>query len=105
MPGYLVHLGATVTCMHSGLAQPMVVSPRVKVNHQPVVLQTSPYAIAGCSLAASGLPFCATAQWVKAATRVKSNGVPVVLQDSQAICAPSGTGLLIQGSQIRVKGI
>lgn len=105
MPGYLVHLGATVTCMHSGVAQPMVSSPRVRVGGRPIALQTSPYAIAGCSLAASGQPFCISAQWIKAATRVKANGVPVVLYDSQAVCIPTGTGLTIQMTQVRVKGI
>lgn len=105
MPGYLVHLGATVTCLHSGIAQPVLVNPRVKVSGQPIALQTSSYAIAGCSLSTSGTPFCATAQWVKASARVKSNGVPVLLQDSQAVCLPTGTGLLIQMTQVRVKGM
>ncbi len=45
-----------------------------------------------------------TAQWVMAATRVKSNGVPVLLQDSQAVCAPNGTGVNILVTQVRVKG-
>jgi uncharacterized Zn-binding protein involved in type VI secretion len=105
MPGYLLHLGATVTCMHSGIAQPVMVNPRVKVNGQPIVVQTSSYAIAGCSLIPSGNPFCATAQWLSAAARVKSNGVPVILQDSQSVCQPSGTGLLVQMTQLRVKGM
>lgn len=104
MPGYFVHLGATVTCMHSGMAQPVVINPRVRVSGQPVALQTSAYAIAGCSLSASGVP-CVTAQWVSAALRVKANGVPVLLQDSQAICTPTGTGLLVQMTQVRVKGV
>ena len=105
MPGYLVHLGATVTCMHSGMAQPIAVNPRVKVSGQPIVTQTSSYVIAGCSLIPSGGPFCANAQWVSAAARVKSNGVPVLLQDSQAVCQTTGTGVLIQTTQIRVKGM
>lgn len=105
MPGYLLHLGATVSCMHSGVAQPVTVNPRVKVNGQPIVMQASSYAIANCSLTSSGGPFCANAQWVSAAARVKSNGVPVLLQDSQAVCTPTGTGLLIQMTQVRVKGM
>ena len=104
MPGYLVHLGATVTCMHSGMAQPTTVNPRLKVSGQPVAMQSSPYAIAGCSLSSAGTP-CVNAQWVSAAARVKSSGVPVLLQDSQAICTPTGTGVLIQMTQVRVKGM
>lgn len=106
MPGYLLHMGAVVTCMHGGTAQPLVPNPRVKVSGQPTVGLSSAYAIAGCSLASiPGSPFCVNAQWVMGATRVKSNGLPVLLQDSQAICSSTGTGLLINMTQIRVKGM
>jgi hypothetical protein len=37
-----------------------------------------------------------------AATRVTSNGIPVVLQDSQAVCVPNGTGVNIILTQTRV---
>ena len=42
---------------------------------------------------ASGAPPCATAQWTTAATRVTAMGQPVLLQDSQATCVPTGTPL------------
>jgi hypothetical protein len=45
-----------------------------------------------------------TAQWVKAATRVKSNGEPVLLKDGTAVCTPTGTGLNIVVTQMKVKG-
>jgi len=48
---------------------------------------------------------CVTAQWITGATRVVSNGLPVLLQDSQAICTPTGTPLLIVTTQTRVMGI
>lgn len=104
MPGFLVHQGATVLCLHGGTAQPVVTNPRVKVSGQPIVTQSSTYTIAGCSLSASTGPFCASAQWTTAATRVKAGGVPVVLQDSQATCVSTGTGLNIALTQMRVKG-
>jgi hypothetical protein len=91
--------------MHGGSAQPTTVNPRVKVSGQPVVTQTSTYAVSACPLASSGGPFCASAQWVMAAARVKSTSVPVLLQDSQAVCTSTGTGLLIQMTQVRVKGM
>jgi hypothetical protein len=47
---------------------------------------------------------CVTAQWIVAATRVFSNGQPVVLMDSQAICVPNGTPLLPVVAQMRVIG-
>ena len=47
---------------------------------------------------------CVTGQWVVAAPRVLSNGQPVVLMDSQAICVPNGTPLLPVAAQTRVIG-
>lgn len=106
MPGYLLHVGATVQCSHLGPAQPTAVNPRVTVNGQPIVTQASPYTVAGCTLppppTANGP--CVSAQWTSAALRVKANGQPVLLQDSQAICAPTGTPLLITVVQARVLG-
>ncbi|HOE45820.1 hypothetical protein [Methanothrix soehngenii] len=105
MPGYLLHVGATVMCMHAGQAQPTVTNPRVKVSGQPIVTQAASYMVAGCGLTGTPNPPCATAQWIVAATRVLSGGVPVLLQDSQAICTPTGTGLNILLTQMRAKGI
>lgn len=104
MPGYLLHMGATVLCMHAGQAQPIMTNPRVSVGGQPITTQTSTYSIAGCTLSSVPSPPCVTAQWVVAATRVRAGGVPVLLQDSQAACVPTGTGLNILMTQMRVKG-
>lgn len=103
MAGYVLHVGATVMCLHGGQAQPTVSLPRVKVAGQPAVGQAAPYTVAGCSLVPPAPGPCVTAQWVAAATRVTSGGVPLVLQDSTAICAPTGTGLQVSQTQTRVK--
>jgi hypothetical protein len=106
MPGPLLHVGATVMCAHGGQAQPTAPNPRVLVSGQPIVTQPAPYAVAGCPFNVSGSPVpCITAQWVSAATRVMSNGAPVLLLDSQAICAPNGTPLMITVTQTRVTGM
>ena len=55
------------------------------------------------SLAAGNGP-CVTAQFVMGATRVTADHQPVLLQDSQAICTPTGTPLSIVVTQLRVKG-
>jgi hypothetical protein len=106
MPGFVVHLGAQVLCAHGGQAQPTMVEPRVLLSGQPVTTLAAPYVIAGCALpppiAANGP--CLTAQFVTSATRVLANGMPVLLFDSQAICVPTGTPLLIAASQTRVTG-
>lgn len=107
MPGFLVHVGAQVLCSHAGQAQPTAPNPRVLVSGMPTVLITAPYAVAGCTLppptVANGP--CVTAQWVAGTTKVLSNGQPLVIQSSQAICAPTGTPLLIVGTQTRVSAI
>jgi hypothetical protein len=104
MPGPIVHLGATVQCTHQGTATPVTTSPRVTVSGQPIVTMTSSYAVAGCTFPAmsSGAPPCATAAWTMGAVRVTSMGQPVILQDSQATCVPTGTPLLIMTTQPRV---
>lgn len=107
MPGFLLHFGATVLCAHGGQAQPTATNPRVTVNGQPIVTQPAPYSIAGCPFTTpvpNPLP-CVTAQWMTAATRVLSNGMPVLLFDSQAICTPNGTPLIVAATQTRVVGI
>jgi hypothetical protein len=107
MPGFLLHVGAVVLCAHGGMAQPTVPNPRVQVMGQPIVMQPAPYVVSGCPFppppVANGP--CVTAQWVLGALRVKANGMPVLLQDSQAICAPTGTPLVISMTQMRVKGM
>jgi hypothetical protein len=93
MPGFLVHVGAKVTCSHGGQAQPTVPNPRVTVSGLPTVLITSPNGP------------CVSAQWLTGTTRVLSNGQPLVVQSSQATCAPTGTPLIIPVTQIRVSAI
>lgn len=103
--GYLLHQGATVLCLHAGQAQPTVPNPRVKVGGQMIVTQQTAYTIAGCPFNVSGAPSpCVTAQFNTAATRIKAGGSPVLLQDSQALCTPNGTGVNIVVTQVRVKG-
>jgi len=85
----------------------MVPNPRVTVSGQPTVLITAPYVIAGCTFppppTANGP--CITAQWVSGTTRVLSNGQPLVVQSSQAICAPTGTPTIIVATQTRVSAL
>ncbi len=105
MPGFLLHVGATVLCAHGGQAQATVPNPRVMVSGQPIVTNAAPYVVAGCPFNVSGSPVpCVTANWVTAATRITSNGLPVLLLDSQAVCVPNGTPLIISVTQVRAQG-
>jgi hypothetical protein len=102
MPGLMLHLGATVLCAHGGQAMPTAPNPRVSLSGQPSVLMTAPYVVAGCPFPpVSGGP-CVTAQWITGTVRVTSNGQPLLIQTSQAICAPTGTPLLPVAMQTRV---
>jgi hypothetical protein len=96
VPGFMLHQGATVLCAHAGQAQPTVVNPRVMVSDMPTVFMSSPYVVAGCALppppAANGP--CVTATYMVGSVRVTSMGQPLLLIDSQSICAPTGTPLL-----------
>ena len=105
MPGFILHVGATVLCAHGGQAQPTTPNPRVLVNGQPSVTIAAPYVVAGCPFVPpGGNGPCVTAQWVTGALRVTSNGQPLVLIDSQAVCVPTGTPLLPVVAQTRVTG-
>lgn len=107
MPGFLLHAGATVACFHAGQALPAVPNPRVTVLGMPTVTMATSYLVVGCTLPAitAGAPPCASAQWLSAALRITSNGQPLLLLDSQAICAPTGTPLLVAATQTRVTGL
>jgi hypothetical protein len=45
-----------------------------------------------------------TAQFITAALRVTSSGQPLLLLDSQALCAPTATPLIIAVTQVRATG-
>ena len=93
-------------CMHGGQAQPTAPNPRVLVSGQPVVTLAAPFVVAACPFVPpAGNGPCVTAQWVVGATRVFAGGVPVLLQDSQAVCVPTGTPLQILVTQVRVQGM
>lgn len=105
MPGYLLDAGATVLCMHGGQAQPTAKEMKVKAGGQPITTQSAPFTVSGCPFVPpGGTGPCVTAQWVSAATKVFANGVPVLLQDSSAVCTPTGTGVNVVVTQMKVKG-
>ena len=105
MPGFVVHLGAQVMCAHGGQALPAAPNPRVLVSGQPVATIAAPYTVAACPFPpASGGP-CVTGQWVVGATRVTVMGQPVVVQAGQAVCAPTGTPLIVLVTQTRVTAL
>ena len=106
MPGEVLTAASVVICAHGGLATPTAVaSSRVQVMGAPVATQGSPYAVAGCanSPPPAGAGPCVVATWISAAARVRVAGLPVLLQESQALCAPTGTPLTVVSAQPRVR--
>ena len=104
MPGFLLHVGATVLCAHGGQVQPTAPNPRVTVSGQPTVTLPAPWMVGACTLPPNAGGPCVTAQFVTAAVRVTSNGQPLLLFDSQAVCAPTGTPVLVTVTQTRATG-
>jgi hypothetical protein len=107
MPGYLVHEGATVLCLHSGVASPQLTDKRVKVSGREIVTKLSVYKIEGCKQPPqAGGPDLTTVQWTSAASRVTASGQPVLLSDSMASCdrTPTVPALQIFSTQTRVTG-
>lgn len=106
MPTYILHQQATVQCMHGGTASPTRPSTRVKVGGNGVALLSSPYSVSGCQFK-TPVVFtpqpCVTGQFTTAAKRVRVEGQPVLLSDSQATCAPNGTGFVVIETQTRVR--
>lgn len=104
MPGPIVHFGATVLCTHAGQATPTASFPRVLVSGQPVVTQPTPYVVAGCTFPppTAGNGPCVTGQWLTGSVRVLAGALPLVLQASQSICAPTGTPMIASVVQPRV---
>jgi len=102
MPSPVLHLGASLLCMHGGPAQALAPFPRVTVSGQPVTTLATPHAISGCALSSTSTPPCVSANWVVGATRVLAGGSPLAISTGTAVCVPTGTGLLPVSFQLRV---
>ena len=102
MAGFVLQVGATVMCAHGGQAQPTVPNPRVLLAGAPSVTMAAPWVVAGCPFVPPSPGPCVTAQWIVAATRVTSNGQPLVVQSGTAVCTPTGTPLMPVVQQTRV---
>src|SRR5262245_19474019 len=90
MPGFLFHVGATMTCPHPPLGQATIPAPtqaRVFVSGFAVAVSTDAFFVAGCGLTGTAVPPCTSVKWANLASRVTIQGRPVLLQSKAA-----GTG-------------
>ena len=91
--------------MHGAQAQAVTFSLRVQIDRQPVITQTTNYSISGCpNIPEAGGP-CTTGQWLQGTTRVFSQGIPLLIDISQGLCAPTGVKLVVAMAQMRVKAL
>jgi hypothetical protein len=110
MPGFLLHLGATVTCSHAGQVSAIPSGVRVRVGGQPAVTVADTFLVAACPFPpppATPHP-CVRIQWLVPATRVRVNGQPALLQDSVGLGlaadqVPQGPPIVVV-TQVRVRG-
>jgi hypothetical protein len=105
MPGFLMQVGATVMCSHGGQAVAAAPNPAVTLEGMPTCLLPDPWMVAGCIGIPPAVPPCVTAQWVVGTTRVTSNGMPLLVMSSQAVCVPTGTPLIVVVTQTRVSAM
>lgn len=104
MPGFLLHVGATVQCAHGGRATPASPNQSVTAGGKPTSTIASPWTIAGCPNPAQAGGPCTTAQWTTGTTRVTSNGQPLAISTGTATCIPTGVPLMTVQSQVKAKG-
>ncbi|HEU5238630.1 MAG TPA: hypothetical protein VFU37_15975 [Pyrinomonadaceae bacterium] len=85
MPGFLLHVNASMQCPHPPPVGPgqATITPsqlRVVVSGQPVATMASQIAIAGCLFQVGNKPQpCVTVKWTMPSTRFLVGGQPVAL--------------------------
>ena len=96
-------IGSVVLCAHGGRATATGIAMRIRIEGQPALVQ-APLVVAGCANPPppSGTGPCVTAQFVTAATRVRSMGLPLLTDWGPSICTPTGTPLSVAVVQPRV---
>lgn len=102
MPGFLLHQGAVVMCLHGGQAMPTAPNPSVTLMGMPSATITTPWVVAGCPGILPPVPPCVTAQWLLGTLRVTSFGQPLVVQSGVALTAPGAVTLMPVTMQTRV---
>lgn len=109
MPGYLLHVGATMQCPHGGQITAIPSNFRVSVGQQPVATVSDQFLVAGCGFMLLGKPSpCFRVTWMSGANRVTVGGRPPLVTSSSGICM-SADGIaqgppLIVMTQVRAEG-
>lgn len=117
MPGFLLHVNATMQCFHAAPVTTAPMQPRVLVSGQPVATTLNQLLVAGC-LFQIPVPGgtkpqpCVRVQWMNISARLLVNGQPPLLQASPGtgagVCQsveqiPQGAPI-VGAMQMRVNG-
>jgi hypothetical protein len=87
MPGVVLHVGATVQCLHQAPATSPPAQTRAFVSGQPIATTANTFLVAGCPFVVALKPQpCVTIKWILPSTRVFVGGAPALLT------APPGPG-------------
>lgn len=95
MPGFILHVGAQMTCTHAAPGTVAPSQPRVLVNGQPAALFNTVISVAGCPfqipVGAGTVPQpCVLIKWAMPSARVMCLGQPLAVLPSlgtgPAIC-------------------
>jgi hypothetical protein len=86
MPGYLLHVGATLQCPHGGTVTAIPSGVRVKAGGQPVVTTSDTFLVVGCPVVptATTQP-CLKVVWMVGASRVRIGGNPALIHGATGI--------------------
>jgi len=110
MPGFILHIGASMICPHGGQISAISSNTQVTVGGGQIAATAADnFIVTGCIFNISSVPHpCITAKWLVNATRVLINGQPAVLNDAIGICqsadqSPQGPPNIV-AFQIRVRG-
>ena len=110
MADYLLDVGATAMCPHSGQVSISSSNTKVKAGGQAVTVLDDTFTISGCPFTIPGpkpQP-CVKVQWLVPATRVKVGGKAVLLKTSTGLCLSAeqipGGPPNVSATQTKVKG-
>lgn len=114
MPGFLVHVSASINCTHGAKATVVPSQQRVRVAGNFVAVLADNTTVAGCPFqvpvgAGTKPQPCIRIQWLVPATRVKVNQQFALVQSSSGLCLsaeqiPQGPPV-IASTQTQVKAI
>ncbi len=101
MPGFLLHVGATMQCFHAAPASTAPTQTRVLAGGQPVATTANLITVSGCPFqipvgAGTKPQPCVTVKWAMVSTRVQVGGLPALLQPGPG----SGQGICLSVEQI-----